>query len=314
MNIANVISDDLLSLKRLLPSEFSRKPRSLFEFRQWKATEFRQFLLYTGPVVLKGRLTQALYKNFMLLSVAIRILLNDASNSESYAYAEKVLKHFVKGVSKNYGDEQLVYNVHSLIHLPDDARKYGSLNNISCFPFESFLGHLKSVVCRPQSPVSQIIRRYAEKLKACDNVTLDHYSVNDVSKCHKQKHNAGPVPVLHNNCDQYKKYLGKYVVSVTKPNNCFEINGHVYLVKNILLKPCAGTFVVVQRFCRKLDFCDFPLPSSKLNIWVVDSLDTNSDFDVFPVDALANKMILLPYKDVQVAIPFVHTDKGKFQK
>ena len=82
MNIANVISDDLLSLKRLLPSEFSRKPRSLFEFRQWKATEFRQFLLYTGPVVLKGRLTQALYKNFMLLSVAIRILLNDASNSE----------------------------------------------------------------------------------------------------------------------------------------------------------------------------------------------------------------------------------------
>ena len=112
-------------------------------FRQRKATEFRLFLLYTGPVVLKGKLTPALYKNFMCLSVAIRILLNNNSNSESYDYAEKLLKCFVEGVSEHYGDEQLVYNVHSLIHLADDARKYGSLNTISCFPFESFLGHLK---------------------------------------------------------------------------------------------------------------------------------------------------------------------------
>ena len=148
----------------MLPCEFSRKHRSLFEFRQWKATEFRLFFLYTGPVVLKGKLTPALYKNFMCLSVAIRILLNNKSNSESYDYAEKLLKCFVVGVSEHYGDEQLVYNVHSLIHLADDARKYGSLNIISCFPFESFLGYLKSVVCRPQNPISQIVRRYAEKI------------------------------------------------------------------------------------------------------------------------------------------------------
>ena len=96
MQIANCVSDDLLSLKRLLPCEFSRKPRSLFEFRQWKVTEFRLFLFYTGPVVLKRKLTPALYKNFMCLSVAIRILLNNKSNSESYDYAEKLLKCFVE--------------------------------------------------------------------------------------------------------------------------------------------------------------------------------------------------------------------------
>ena len=62
----------------------------------------------------------------MCLSVAIRILLNNKSNSESYDYAEKLLKCFVEGVSEHYGNEQLVYNVHSLIHLADDARKYGS--------------------------------------------------------------------------------------------------------------------------------------------------------------------------------------------
>ena len=104
MRIASCVSDDL-SLKRLLPCKFSRKPRSLFEFRQWKATEFRLFLLYTEPVVLKEKLTLALYKNFMCLSVAIRILLNNKSNSESYDYAEKLLKCFVESVSEHYGDE-----------------------------------------------------------------------------------------------------------------------------------------------------------------------------------------------------------------
>ena len=51
-NTTKMISEKLWAIRGYLPREFSRKPRSLFEVRQWKATEFRQFLLYTGPVVL----------------------------------------------------------------------------------------------------------------------------------------------------------------------------------------------------------------------------------------------------------------------
>lgn len=47
------ISDNLVSLHGKMPSEFARQPRSLEELERWKATEFRQFLLYTGPVVLR---------------------------------------------------------------------------------------------------------------------------------------------------------------------------------------------------------------------------------------------------------------------
>ena len=166
----------------------------------------------------------------MCLSVAIRILLNNKSTSESYGYAEKLLKCFVKDVSEHYGDEQLVYNVHSLIHLADDARKYGSLNTISCFLFERFLGHLKSVVCRPQNPISQIVRRYAKKVRANGNLVAEHNSPDAALKCHSQKHNAGPLPSSHSKFDQYKRYLGKYFASITSPNNCFDVNGSIYIL------------------------------------------------------------------------------------
>ena len=178
------------------------------------------------------------------------------------------------------------------------------------------MDNLKSVVCRPQNPISQIVRRYAEKVRANQNLVAEHNSPGASLKCHRQKHNAGPLPSSHSKFDQCKKYLGKYVASITSPNNCFGVNGGIYFMENNLLKPAEGTFVAVQKFCRNIDFFDFPLTrnSSGLNIWAVDLLNTGSDFDVFPVENLGCKTILLPFKDVHVAIPLVHTDHGKFQK
>lgn len=52
----------LISLKHQVTSKFSRKPRGIInEVNRWKATEFRQFILYTGPVVLKNILSTECY-------------------------------------------------------------------------------------------------------------------------------------------------------------------------------------------------------------------------------------------------------------
>ena len=70
------ISDSLEAMKSFMPREFARKPRALSEMDRWKATEFRQFLLYTGPVVLLNKVSDVVYKNFLLLFVSIHILVN----------------------------------------------------------------------------------------------------------------------------------------------------------------------------------------------------------------------------------------------
>ncbi|XP_055712403.1 uncharacterized protein LOC129807244 [Phlebotomus papatasi] len=44
-----------MSLTPFLPTEFSRKPDSLYFVHKWKATQCRQFLLYTGPVNSKNK-------------------------------------------------------------------------------------------------------------------------------------------------------------------------------------------------------------------------------------------------------------------
>ena len=61
-------------LKLYMPCEFARKPRSLALVKLWKATKFRNLLLYIGPVAFKSFLQKDLYNHFLVLHVAIRIL------------------------------------------------------------------------------------------------------------------------------------------------------------------------------------------------------------------------------------------------
>lgn len=73
------ISDKLEEFKGKMPSDFARQPRGLENVKRWKATEFRQFLLYTGCIALKDVLSPEAYKHFMCFSLAMVVLLEENS-------------------------------------------------------------------------------------------------------------------------------------------------------------------------------------------------------------------------------------------
>jgi len=159
------ISHKLVEARDFIPGEFVRRPRSLVEVDRWKATEFRQFLLYTGPVVLKSVLLPKMYKHFLCLSISIGILLMDDRDKreELLDYARKLLVHFVSSCEQLYGAEFVVYNVHSLLHRSDDVKYFGnSLDQISSFPFENFLYTLKRLLRSPSNPIAQVVKRVNE--------------------------------------------------------------------------------------------------------------------------------------------------------
>ena len=160
--VTEKISIVLTSMRGFIAKEFVRKPRALREINRWKATEFRQFLLYTGPVALINKLHQDVYKNFLQLHVGRFILVNPYLCSLYCDYAHDLLVQFVHYFGELYGRDMLVYNIHGLVHLANDVRKFGSLDNVSSFPFENFLQSLKKMVRKPTCPLPQIVKRMSE--------------------------------------------------------------------------------------------------------------------------------------------------------
>jgi hypothetical protein len=157
-----LLSEKLCFLNGKMPREFARQPRSHFYLDRWKATEFRQFLLYTGPLVLRPVVSKHVYEHFLSLTVAMSILLHNDVNFRNVhtGYARELLVYFVKTSELIYGETFVSYNVHSLIHIADDVEHFGkSLNDISAFQFENHLQKLKISVRKAQNPIAQATKR-----------------------------------------------------------------------------------------------------------------------------------------------------------
>lgn len=144
-----------------LPKEFKRKVRHTTHLDRWKATEFRNFLLYIGPVALRNFLNEECYKHFLLLHFSIYIL-SSPRFLHNIEHASLCLKRFVNECTVLYGEHFLTYNVHVLLHLPYFCEKYGPLQTWSCFPFESYLSQLVSRIRSPSLPIQQLKNRVAE--------------------------------------------------------------------------------------------------------------------------------------------------------
>lgn len=119
----NQISSALHNIrKKNITKDFSRKPRALVEISRWKATELRQFLLYTGIIVLKNKLSDDCYQHFLTLSISMRILLSP-NLKKLVNYAQKLLDYFVKTFEQLYGSHLISHNVHGLLHLTEDYKR-----------------------------------------------------------------------------------------------------------------------------------------------------------------------------------------------
>ena len=103
----------------------------------------------------------------MTLSVALSILACPELVKQHLEYAQELLDYFVCNSRQLYGPQFLVYNVHSMLHIASDVRVHGSMDQISAFPFENYMQHLKKMVRSGKRPLSQIVRRIHEMENNC---------------------------------------------------------------------------------------------------------------------------------------------------
>lgn len=279
------LSRRLLSLTLQLPSEFQRKTRSIFHVRQWKATEFRFFLLYCGPIVLKNIIPKDSYKHFLLLHVAFRILCSDDVAISLNSVAKKYLKKFVLALPLLYGTAAQVMNMHNLVHIADDVLNLGcSLSRVNCFPFENALGAIKRSLRTAVKPISQFCRREHErKMLKNERVTLPMEF-----KIHKSKIVNGSIIIkrLTTNCSTF--------LTDKKPNNMVLLqNGYIMRIEQICGQEAAlsSVFITGKVWKTKNAAYNYPQKSDRFGTWSI-APDTSHTM-TYPLSHVQRKLIAM---------------------
>lgn len=154
-NCRSKVNDYLLKIK---PTVFiTRVPRSLDDIVHWKASEYRNFLLYWGVPILKCVLNNMHMLHFCTLVKSLHILSLERITEADLIVAENCLFHFVKYIPELYSPRNMTMNVHQLLHLTDCVRATGPLFANNCFVFEDLNGYILQHIHGTQGVDTQII-------------------------------------------------------------------------------------------------------------------------------------------------------------
>jgi len=150
---------DTALLKINPPAEIRRLPRSLDSRKYWKASEWRNFLLFYSPVILHKLLPSKYYDHWLLLVFAVSTLLSCPSYKQ-ITQADLALNKFVVLVREFYGLEYVSFNVHLLTHLSNAVLRWGPLWANSNFVFEDTNRMLLKLFHGTQAAPMQICKTF----------------------------------------------------------------------------------------------------------------------------------------------------------
>lgn len=295
------------------PKEFCRKPRSYDELSYFKATEWRQLLLYSGMVTFNyGRISASKYQHFLCLVVAMRILLDPKMILiQSWVlFARDLLRRFVQQFRTEYNEDFITHNLHNLLHICDDILEFGSIEDSSVFRFENFMQFLIPLVRKASGVLKQLQNRLEELFKndLLFKQTTHHYFENAEFSI---PHADGPLIEGVKN-PQFKRLKLKFFeVTCSKGDNCCTVKGtsgeKVILIENFFKDSVTSKMKVVGRkFVERQSYFTSPCDSSLLGIYKVSCL---SGLKVWDVEDIMCKNYLIPAsKNSFVAVPLLNSD------
>ncbi|KYM93386.1 hypothetical protein ALC62_16015 [Cyphomyrmex costatus] len=303
------ISKRNLQLRQYIPCEFARKPRALDELDQMKATEFREYLFYTGPVVLRKIIRSNVYNHFLKLSTAMRLLATPI-DYEQNRYAKRLIDEYFIEYIQLYGNENITYNTHGMLHLADDALRWGPLDDFSAFTFENHLQYIKKLVKGNDKPLEQLSNRVSEMRNNRYGTFNDAISTYKLGK----EYSNG---ILIDNCTSpmhLNVQFRDFKITIKKPNNyCIMRDESVVMVENICYLNNVAV-IIGKKFKNGKPFFHLPAPSTCFGI--VQFSQEYGSLQAFPIHDIKNKAVVLPifhssnqtkghYKNV-VAFPLMH--------
>lgn len=290
------ISDRLSAVAEQQPSEFQRPCRPLSELSNFKGTELRTLILYVLPVVTCGILPVEQYRHLLNLHVAV-VILADPTLARTHAdVAQKLLEHFVRSFSSIYGSHHVVYNVHSLVHIVDDVKLFGCLDNYSAFPFESHMSTLKRMLKNNKHPLAELSNRLEESYIVPIKIVRNIRGKFGFNKVVKVVENNVPTMVHH------ELVFDDFIVNRTLKNRWFSTDENdVFRFEYAKKDECT---VFARKVISKSSFYDLPISSDKFGIFISNGI--LSEIMSIPTNRVQHKIFAMPFENNTVFVPLRH--------
>ena len=124
---------------------------------------------------------------------------------------------FFENYESIYGHKTLSYNVHGLLHLAEDCRSFGTINDFTAFKYEDKLHYVKRQVRQFSKPLHCLVYRVDEQDKAQEPVIPKTFPI--FSKPHSQE----PVTFGTQNLQQFLCVeFAEHKLTTKKRNNVVE--------------------------------------------------------------------------------------------
>jgi hypothetical protein len=267
------ISSHVEFLGKKLTCDFVRETRPILEFGRWKANEFKTFRDYLGIIVLQHTSISAeVYGMFLELHVSIKLLSKSqwCRLPDVRQWCEELLELFVRKSIHLIGPQFVTYNVHSLIHLPDDVMRFGPVYDWSGYWAENELQKIKHLVVSKHKILEQAVKRIDEvdrnlkKKIEPDNpkLTLEHFD--------------GPLSPGTAGKQFKKLQHGKLILRNREPDNIVYLSEtSVLKIENFVLTDENNILLIGRLYENPTNFFVYPLQSMDISTLKVSQLSSN---------------------------------------
>lgn len=271
-----------------LPSEIHRSVRGLDEVHFWKASEFRSFLYYLSVIILPHVLSVEAYQHFLTLFCAVTICSSNEYKS-LLDLSQTMFLHFVNKFKYFYGD-YVTSNVHNLIHVTDEVKRFGPLNTFSSYPFENKLYSIKKMLRDGNKPLAQIAKRLHENVQCVQTTTIQAKTETVYPKVLKVRR-------------MLRLDYGQFVISQKGRDKYFmTFEGDIVEVKEI-----KETCILGYKIDNLTDIFDKPIKSSYLKMYRTTYPYNNRNIVAIKFSDVQFKFACTIYSGNIYCIPLIHT-------
>ncbi|XP_031330642.1 uncharacterized protein LOC116161619 isoform X2 [Photinus pyralis] len=282
----SMFSAAFVKINETLPLEFARKARVFNEVKRFKAVEFRLFILYAAPIIVRKHLQRSYSKLIMILHVIVTVLCSTRNirKIDVVNYITDLSNRFITLAKNIFGYDFISQNVHLLTHIVDDVEFFGALDSFSAFKFENHMQFLKKIVRKADRPLQQAVKRISE-INSLPNVSVNTSDSETLIIHNARLAKNSNFTLKTNQKDCYVLLYSGEIVKITefcKTEHCF----------------------VAKKFEILSDVYKYPCRSSFLNIYKCEHLEENAVS--YPISAVNLKLAIFREEHYCVAIPLAH--------